>query len=612
MNRRERRAAAAHNKATARSAPVDIADLMAEATQAYEQGESARAEVVCAQILARAPAHAAGLSLLGKIYSETGRHRLAVKTLSKAITADDFNIVSHYNIALAYQALNRPADATAHFKKAIALGMSSWEVESLVMQKTVVMNCARRILEKQNLRGKNEAIFQDGDVATIADDPLIRCALESRILSHVALEIFLTDLRAALLHIARACILDRTEADDDVVGLFCALGQQCFMNEYIFVHSGEETRLADQLREMLLRQLSAGGDIPPLLLAAVAAYFPLYSLPEAKRLLAREWPAGAAELIRQQLREPLEEAEDRSAILALTAIDDSVSVDVMHQYEENPYPRCTLTPIAAPAAATPLQMEAADESRPCREILVAGCGTGDIAIINAQKYPQARVLAVDLSRASLAYARRKTRELGIRNVEYAQADILKLASIGRTFDRIEVTGVLHHLADPKAGWRALLSQLRPRGVMRVGLYSRTARRAIVEARALIADRGYRATAEDIRAFRQTILRNWNEPRWHTLIKTVDFFSVSGCRDMLFNVMEHQLTIPEIAAFLNENKLSFLGFELDPDVIAKFQEQYPGAEGLANLDYWNAFETANPRTFEHMYIFSLGKDGPAAH
>ena len=64
------------------------------------------------------------------------------------------------------------------------------------------------------------------------------------------------------------------------------------------------------------------------------------------------------------------------------------------------------------------------------------------------------------------------------------------------------------------------------------------------------------------------------------------------------------TIPEIAAFLNENKLSFLGFELDPfDVIAKFQEQYPGVEALANLDYWNAFESANPRTFEsHVYFF----------
>ncbi len=30
------------------------------------------------------------------------------------------------------------------------------------------------------------------------------------------------------------------------------------------------------------------------------------------------------------------------------------------------------------------------------------------------------------------------------NIEYAQADILKLGDIGRTFDIIESVGVLHH------------------------------------------------------------------------------------------------------------------------------------------------------------------------
>ena len=35
--------------------------------------------------------------------------------------------------------------------------------------------------------------------------------------------------------------------------------------------------------------------------------------------------------------------------------------------------------------------------------------------------------------------------------------------------------------------------------------------------------------------------------------------MSGCRDMFFNVMEHRLTLPEIAAFLKEQNLSFLGF-----------------------------------------------------
>ena len=101
------------------------------------------------------------------------------------------------------------------------------------------------------------------------------------------------------------------------------------------------------------------------------------------------------------------------------------------------------------------------------------------------------MLAVDLSLTSLCFAQRQTRALGLTNIDYAQADILRLPSIGRMFDMIDATGVLHHLADPFAGWRALLSMLRPGGLMSLGLYSEIARRDIVYTRDFIAERGYR-------------------------------------------------------------------------------------------------------------------------
>jgi hypothetical protein len=130
-------------------------------------------------------------------------------------------------------------------------------------------------------------------------------------------------------------------------------------------------------------------------------------------------------------------------------------------------------------------------------------------------------------------------------------------------------GVLHHLADPEAGWRVLLSLLAPGGIMRIGLYSEAARRSIVEARALIAERGYPATAEGIRALRQAIIREKGEPRWQLLVNTVDFYSMSGCRDIFFNVMEHRFTLPQIKAVLDEHGLSFLGFELDSELPKSF-------------------------------------------
>jgi hypothetical protein len=80
--------------------------------------------------------------------------------------------------------------------------------------------------------------------------------------------------------------------------------------------------------------------------------------------------------------------------------------------------------------------------------------------------------------------------------------------------------------------------------------------------------------------------------------------MSGCRDLFFHVMEHRFSIPQIAAFLHENRLKFFGFELDPETIAMFRMQHPAPAALTNLDYWHAFEQAHPDTFRRMYVFEV--------
>ena len=182
------------------------------------------------------------------------------------------------------------------------------------------------------------------------------------------------------------------------------------------------------------------------------------------------------------------------------------------------------------------------------------------------------MLAVDLSLASLAYAKRKTVELGRSNIEYGQADILKLGSLGRSFDLIESSGVLHHLADPLAGWRVLLSLLRPGGFMMIGLYSEIARAEIVKARAFIAEQGYGATAGDIRQCRQALIAGGAE--FSNVVASGDFFSTSGCRDLLFHVQEHRFSIPEIASFIAQNGLAFVGFDLDSLHAAAIHHEIP--------------------------------------
>src|SRR5439155_18663754 len=316
-------------------------------------------------------------------------------------------------------------------------------------QSAVVAACLDRIKAAWPRRSSVAELFGAPGIAALANDVFLCCALETSRLDGLVVERFLTDVRWALLQIAS----DAAPAFDGIepsIGNFCsALAQQYFRNEYVYAESSEEVRQVNALRDLLQEKLHLGSNIDPFLPAVVAAYVPLHTLPNAELLRQMEWPNVLIGLIRQQLLEPFEEAGDRNAVPALTAIADT-SAPVRRMYEENPFPRWTMV---TKDALPPLGFAASDAAgggAGPRDILVAGCGTGSKAIRTALFHPNAKVLAIDMSLASLAYARRKAREANVRNIEFAQADIMNLGSLGRRFDRIEVIEVLHHLADPLA------------------------------------------------------------------------------------------------------------------------------------------------------------------
>ncbi|TAN70654.1 MAG: tetratricopeptide repeat protein, partial [Magnetospirillum sp.] len=355
-------------------------------------------------------------------------------------------------------------------------------------------------------------LFTAAGSAAVSADALLHALLVSAPIWDIELERFLTMARHAMLVAATG-----TAANDDgeanLLAFHCALAQQCFINEYVFDRTDIESRQAMALRDALIAALAADGPVPVHWLPAVAAYLPLNSLPLSDRLLDRPWPEVVTTLLSQQISEPKQEGEYRTTISRLTAVEDDVSLLVQRQYEENPYPRwIKAAPVDQPKAIdTVLRRILPSASfKPLGkveglDVLIAGCGTGQQSIDGAQLYMGARVLAVDLSLASLCYAKRKTTALGLDAIAYGQADIMSLGSLGRSFDVIEASGVLHHLADPMAGWRVLLGLLRPGGIMRLGLYSDVARRDVVRGRAFIAERGYEATADDIRRCRQDLM-----------------------------------------------------------------------------------------------------------
>ena len=271
--------------------------------------------------------------------------------------------------------------------------------------------------------------------ASLLDNPVLCSLLTSTQNPDAEMERFLTAARHLLLEAAVDAVAGYDE--HEALSFYGALAQQCFINEYVFSQSEEEGRQVDELCARLTAALKSGAPLSALWIIAIAAYRALGSVPLSAHLLDRQLPEPAAALLVQQIAEPQAEALARAEIPRLTDVADGVSRDVRELYEENPYPRWVRS---APGEAlngigaylyrkfplAPFQRLAGSSVN----ILVAGCGTGQHPIEVARRFQGAQVLAIDLSLSSLAYARRKSQELGLTNIEYAQGRHTRIGCAG--------------------------------------------------------------------------------------------------------------------------------------------------------------------------------------
>jgi tetratricopeptide (TPR) repeat protein/2-polyprenyl-3-methyl-5-hydroxy-6-metoxy-1,4-benzoquinol methylase len=450
-------------------------------------------------------------------------------------------------------------------------------------------------------------------IAALADNLLLRTLLENARISDFELERCLTAIRRRMLDSAFETA-SSGGSDDAVLPFYCALSRQCFLNDFVFFAEDDELERLRALKAKLNGAVDSGAQVPAIWVVALAAYLPLSSLQCADALAERSWADAVSALLVQQIDEPMEETRRRADIHALTAIAEGTSSAVRQQYEESPYPKWRKVPEnAAPRCVDsylrqqfPLAPFDAFGKGSDVDILIAGCGTGQESIEMAQRFPRARVLAIDLSLSSLAYASRKAAERGLTNVEHAQADITALSSVERTFDVITSVGVLHHLADPMAGWSQLLSHLRPGGFMHLGFYSEIARRNIASARAFVAEKGFAARPDEIRRCRWDLVSGENGQRFGQLTSLGDFYSTSECRDLLFHAVEHAFTLPGLTDALAELELTFIGFVLDSRVMKLYSAKWPDDTSRTDLRHWCDLEAELPSTFIGMYEFWVQK------
>ena len=413
------------------------------------------------------------------------------------------------------------------------------------------------------------------------------------------------ELEAALMEVRSALLFANSEMPSSLEALRfqSALALQCFTNEYIYSQNDKETKALRALEATVNEVLLKGEQPTPQSILCLATYKALHEYKWCDLLLVT---AVIEEVFTRQILEPEQEKKLKLDMPLLQVVANKVSLTVRQQYEENPYPRWVNiglsiepTPISQIIKEIKLRLfnKTINEVE-APHILIAGCGTGQQSIGTASRFKNAQIVAIDLSLSSLAYAKRKTEELGLQNIDHMQADILDLGKLDKKFDIIESTGVLHHMDNPMEGWRVLTDCLKSGGLMKIGLYSKIARQSTVRMRQEINQLGIGSSDTEIKSFRSDVIKL--EQKHHkSIVPSPDFYSLSNVRDLLFHVQEHQFTKPQIQSCLDELGLIFCGFD---KVVPDFKLANTGKNDPYDLDKWNSFEEANPRSFAGMYLF----------
>jgi SAM-dependent methyltransferase len=250
--------------------------------------------------------------------------------------------------------------------------------------------------------------------------------------------------------------------------------------------------------------------------------------------------------------------------------------------------------------------------------LDAGCGTGVSTDYLCHLNPGATILAVDISAGALAVAQQRTQRSGaaaqVGSLRIEQRSLLDLAEEG-PFDYINSVGVLHHLAQPEAGLRALARLLAPRGLLHLFLYADAGRWEIHRSQRALQLLSVGSGAEGLRLGRQLFeelpasnrLRRHHQERW-----SLDTAADANFADMYLHPQESSYTLTRLFAFVKQAELHFAGFSnpevWDPARLLK-GELLERARALPQHQQWALVEELDPEISHFEFFLSPSAPEP---
>jgi SAM-dependent methyltransferase len=240
------------------------------------------------------------------------------------------------------------------------------------------------------------------------------------------------------------------------------------------------------------------------------------------------------------------------------------AADVRAFYDRHPYP----APVGSldkhrdlyrnpdRRRARSLLLWPAEKPRPYRKILVAGCGTSQAARY-ALREPDTHVTAIDISETSLRHTRDLQRKYSLQNLDLHRLAIEQVGELGRTFDEIVCTGVLHHLPDPDVGLRTLRNVLAPSGAMHLMVYATYGRAGIYMMQEYCRLLGVGTSKRELQDLGTTIRKlSPDHPIAGVSRQTKDFTYPDALADALLHPQDRAYTVSQLYAWLQRCGLSF--------------------------------------------------------
>lgn len=246
------------------------------------------------------------------------------------------------------------------------------------------------------------------------------------------------------------------------------------------------------------------------------------------------------------------------------------------------------------------------EYKPDLDILVAGCGTNQAAVF-AYTNRAAKVVAVDVSQPSLDHEQYLKDKHGLKNLELHRLPIEELPTLGLDFDLVVSTGVLHHLADPPAGMKALADCVRRDGAVAVMLYAKYGRIGVELLQSVFRDLGLRQDDASVRMVKETIsLLPPDHPVRSYFKIGPDLQYDAGLVDTFLHGRDRTYTVEDCIDLVTSAGLVFQTWLLNSpyyphDVDAPASEFYAAVNLLPETKIWSVMERIRTLNGCHFFI-----------